>query len=310
MRLATEQMDDVIVFEMEDIDYVKLLESYYLPDDFAKTISEFIETTEATHGVVSIVLLDAELDRRYGEGFRVSYGLEDNSVFKQVVLKSVLDKGYGWNRDMFTRKGQRGESNVAEVFIKGHSDIFHEEDFFRYALESRGMRNRGMLILTFLRKHCIRLSRDWWMSINSFEIRFGLSDVQYHQIGQILNEIVGNSQFMPINLLGDDVYDRFPRLECDGKVYPWNPFLLTSVAVHKVRNAIVVNDEPSPYTVTAMILPYAARNVDDIVEYVLGTFPTGYFTNVDSAFEYLKSNNVRLTKTEKLVSKIKAVLGI
>lgn len=309
-HLAKERMEDVVVFEVGGVEYVKLLESYYLPDDFSATITGFVETTEAAQGVVSVVLLEAELDGHYGDGFRVSYGLEDDSVFKQVVSKSFTGEDHGWNRDMFTRYGRRGESNVAEVFVKGHSDIFHEEDFFRYALESRGMKNRGMLILTFLRKHCIRLSKERWMSIDSFEAKFGMSETQYHQIGQILNEIVGNSRFMPISSIGEDVYDRFPRLESEGKEYPWNPYLLTSVAVHKVRNARVINDDPSPYTVTAMILPYAVDKIDDVVEYVLGAFPVGYFTDVDSAFGYLKANNVRLTKTEKLAAKIKNVLGI
>ena len=310
VRLAREQMEDAVVFDAGGVEYIKLLESYYLPDDFSEVVSGFIETTEASQNVVSVVLLEAELDGRYGDGFRINYGLEDDSVFKQVVAKSFTGKDHGWNRDMFTLNGRRGESNVAEVFMKGHRDKFHEEDFFRYALESRGMKNRGMLILTFLRKHCIRLSRDWWISTDSFEARFGMGDAQYHQVGIVLNEVVGNNRFVPISSLGEDVYDRFPRLECEGKEYPWNPYLLTSVAVHKVRNAKVVNDEPSPYTVTAMILPHTAEIIGDVVEYVLGTFPKGYFNDVDSAFRYLKMNNVRLTKTEKLVAKIKVILGI
>lgn len=310
VRLARKQMEDAVVFVAGGVEYIKLLESYYLPADFSEVVSGFVGTTEASQNVVSVVLLEAELDGRYGDGFRVNYGLEDDSVFKQVVAKSFTGKDHGWNRDMFTRNGRRGESNVAEVFMKGHRDKFHEEDFFRYALESRGMKNRGMLILTFLRKHCIRLSRDWWISTDSFEARFGMGDAQYHQVGLVLNEVVGNNRFVPISSLGEDVYDRFPRLECEGKEYPWNPYLLTSVALHKVRNAKVVNDEPSPYTVTAMILPHTAEIIGDVVEYVLGTFPKGYFNDVDSAFRYLKMNNVRLTKTEKLVAKIKVILGI
>lgn len=310
LHVVEYNMTDAVVFEVDEVEYIKLLESYYLPDDFAEVVSEFVNSVESSQGVASIILLETELDQRYGDGFRVNYGLEDDFVFKQIVSKVFTGKDHGWNRDMFTLNGKRGESNVAEVFMKGHADIFHEEDFFKYALESRGMKNRGMLILTFLRKHCIRLSRDWWMSIKGFETKFGMGEAKYQQIGQVLNDIVGNNRFVPINSLGDEVYDRFPLLESEGKEYPWNPYLLTSVAVHKVRNANVVNDDPSPYTVTAMILPHAVEKMDDVVEYVLGTFPRGYFTDVDSAFEYLKANNVRLTKTEKLVAKIKVVLGI
>lgn len=308
--VGQEILYEVVVFELGGEKFLKLLESYYLPDDFSNAISNFVEATESSHGVVSIVLLDAELERRYGEGFRVNFALEDDSVFKQVVLKSFKGRDHNWNRDMFLLHGKRGESNVAEMFLQSHQDVFHEEEFFRYARESRGMNETGMLILTFLRKHCIRMSKEWWISLDGFDRKFGLTDIQYNEIGNVLNVSVGNSRFKPVVTLGDDVYERLPVLQCDGKEYAWNPYVLTSVAVHRVQNARVVNDEPSPYTVTAMILPLDSGEIDDVVTYVLRAFPTGYFADADVAFDYLRTNNVRMTKTKKLVAKIKTVLGM
>ena len=248
-------MPDVVTFELDGVRYLKLLEAFYLPDDFTRVVSDFIEVVEASRGVVSIVLLNAELERRYCEGFRVNFALEDDSVFKQVVLKSFKGSDHKWNRDMFLPHGKRKESNVAEMFLQSHQDIFHEEEFFKYARESRGINETGMLILTFLRKHCIRMSKEWWISLDGFDRKFGFTDIQYNEIGNVLNASVGNSRFKSIVALGDDVYERLPALRCDGKEYAWNPYVLTSVAVHRVRSARVVNDEPSPYTVTAMILP-------------------------------------------------------
>ena len=303
-------LDDVVLFKVDGVEYVKLIKSYYLPDDFAENVLAFVKATETANGVVSIVLLESELDRCYGDGFRINYGLEDEDVFKQVISKSFIGDDHAWNKDMFTKNGKRRGLNVIEVFLKNHSDMFHEETFFKFALESRGMKNRGMLIATFLRRHCIRMSKDWWVSVDGFDRMFALNESQYSMIGEILNEEVGNSKFKSVISLGADVYERFPRLSYDGRDYLWNPYLLASVAVLKVGNVRVVNDEPSPYTVTAMIVPYSEGDIDDVVEYVLKNFPVGYFVDVDSAFEYLKTNSIRLTKTEKLVSKIKKLIGV
>jgi hypothetical protein len=96
----------------------------------------------------------------------------------------------------------------------------------------------------------------------------------------------------------------------DSKIFQWNPYLLTSLCVWKVKNACVVNDEPSPYTVTAQIVPCDVGVVTDVVEYVLKNYPGGYFTSVSAAFEFLKTNNIRMTKTEKLVAKIREIIGV
>jgi len=306
--VGQEVLHDVVVFDVEGERYLKLLESYFLPDDFSRVVSDFVAITEASQGVVSIVLLESEFESRYGEGFRVNYALEDESVFKQVVLMSFRGRVHDWNRDMFLPYGKRGNSNVAEMFLQSHQDLFHEEEFFKYALESRGLHNTGMLILTFLRKHCIRMSKEWWISLDGFDQKFELSDEQYDAIGHILNDAVGNGRFKSIIELGEDVYEQLPVLQSGEKTYPWNPYVLTSIAVQKVRNACVVNDEPSPYTVTAMILPANSGEIGDVVDYVLRTFPKGFFVDAEAAFDYLRVNHIRLTKTKKLIAKIKALL--
>lgn len=306
--VGQEVLHDVVAFDVEGERYLKLLEAYFLPDEFSRVVSDFVAITEASQGVVSIVLLESEFESRYGEGFRVNYALEDESVFKQVVLMSFRGRVHDWNRDMFLPYGKRGNSNVAEMFLQSHQDLFHEEEFFKYALESRGLHNTGMLILTFLRKHCIRMSREWWISLDGFDKKFELSDEQYDAIGHILNNSVGNARFKSIIELGEEVYEQLPVLQSGEKTYPWNPYVLTSIAVQKVRNACVVNDEPSPYTVTAMILPLNSGEVGDVVDYVLRTFPKGYFVDAEAAFDYLRVNHIRLTKTKKLIAKIKAQL--
>lgn len=310
LRVCQENIKDAVIFSMDEIQYAKLLEAYYLPDDFGETLSAFVNETESSQGVASIVLLEAEFEAKYGEGFRVNFGLEDDAVFKQVVAKSFAGDAHEWKKDTFISEHRRAESNVAEVFLQTHDGLFHEEDFFKFALESRGMKNRGMLILTFLRKHCVRLSKDWWISLSGFDRKVAITEEQYLQIGMVLNRCVGNNAFVPIAALSNEVYESLPRLELEGRVLEWNAYLLTSLSVLKVKNARVINDEPSPYTVTGLIVPYDVGAIRDVVEYAIHCYPTGYFSDADAAFDYLKANNIRMTKTEKLVAKINEMLKV
>lgn len=310
LHLGERVIEDVVFFEADGIEYLKLLEAYYLPNDFSVSLLEIVKETECEGGAASVVLLESGLNNRYGDNFRVNYGLEDDAVFKQVIEKSFDNKAYNWNRDVFVSSERHSGANVAEVFLQNRNEMFHEEEFFDFALSSRGFQNRGMLILTFLRRHCIRMSKEWWISCDGFDNKFGLSDEQYYQIGESLNDAVGNHKFLPINELAPSVYEKLPRLVSGDKEYPWNPYLLTSVAVHRVNNAKVDNDEPSPYTVTAIILPRGVSEVNDIVTYVLNSFPDGYFADADVAFNYLKEHQIRLTKTRKLMLKIHEALGI
>ena len=310
LRVCQENIKDAVTFSMDEIQYAKLLETYYLPDDFGETLSAFVNETESSQGVASIVLLEAEFEAKYGEGFRVNFGLEDDAVFKQVIAKSFAGDAHEWKKDTFISEHRRAESNVAEVFLQTHDGLFHEEDFFKFALESRGMKNRGMLILTFLRKHCVRLSKDWWISLSGFDRKVAITEEQYLQIGMVLNRCVGNNAFVPIAALSNEVYESLPRLELEGRVLEWNAYLLTSLSVLRVKNARVINDEPSPYTVTGLIVPYDVGEIRDVVEYALHCYPTGYFSDADAAFDYLKANNIRMTKTEKLVAKINEMLKV
>ena len=310
LRVCQENIKDAVTFSMDEIQYAKLLETYYLPDDFGETLSALVNKTESSQGGASIVLFEAELEAKYGEGFRVNFGLEDDAVFKQVIAKSFAGDAHEWKKDTFISEHRRAESNVAEVFLQTHDGLFHEEDFFKFALESRGMKNRGMLILTFLRKHCVRLSKAWWISLSGFDRKVAITEEQYLQIGMVLNRCVGNNAFVPIAALSNEVYESLPRLELEGRVLEWNAYLLTSLSVLRVKNARVINDEPSPYTVTGLIVPYDVGEIRDVVEYALHCYPTGYFSDADAAFDYLKANNIRMTKTEKLVAKINEMLKV
>ena len=300
-------LDDVIVFDIDGERYLKLLDAYYLPDDFSDALSDFVVSTEAQQGVVSIVLLEAEFESRYGEGFRVNYALEDESVFKQVVLRSFRGEEHCWRGDVFTATGIKVSRNVVDEFVKIRKGVFHEEEFFDFALEKRGLGNHASLVCQYLRTRCIRLNRTMWISVEDFRARGILDANLREQVRALLKEQLGTSALLHIGLIPQMAFTAIPPMIIDGKEYAWNTYSLTSVAKHMINGLNIVNDEPSPYYVTAILLPDGVKIKNDgIVEHVFdickesGLIPS----SADKAFDYLKDKLVRMVKTQKLMSKI------
>ena len=303
-HVAESVIEDAVLFDIDETRFVKLLEAYYLPEDFAEVLKAFIDETESQSAVVSITLLDEFLDSNYGDGFRVSYGLEDDSVYKQVISKSVRDGCHEWTRDMFVDRLKKSSSNVIDQFLQQHTGVFHEEEFFRFAEETRGMTNRGMLILTFLRKYCVRLSKEWWISESEFESHADLSVEALDSIAQTASEALGSAPFKPVSLLPQSFFDSLPTFMLAGREQHWNQYLFVSVAIRKINRVAIVNDDPSPYSVTAMIIPADQRGLKDVVAYVVSAASGYHFADAEAMFGYLKENSVRLFKTDKLIEKI------
>ena len=101
--------------------------------------------------------------------------------------------------------------------------------------------------------------------------------------------------------------DKLPQFQLYNRQFRWNHFLLVSICSLLIDSLRVVNDEPSPYTVTAMLVPVDA-NIEggDVVNYVLDYFKECHFSyeSAEDIFQYLKDNLVRLTRGSKLVELI------
>jgi hypothetical protein len=310
LRVCQESVKDAVVFTLDEVEYVKLLESFYLPEDFGETLSAFVAETEADQGVVTRVLLENELNAKYGEGFRANFGLEDDGVFQEIILKSFLGDEHVWSREVFVAKDNKSKANIVELFVQNHDGMFHEVEFFKFAEETRGFTNHDMLVRRFLNPRCVRLSKEWWISDAGFDRMFGLTREDFHCIGDRLNEYVGNELFKSIARIPESFYEMLPPLKYEDKTYAWNMYLLTSVGVRRVENAKVLNDGLSTYSCTAVVVPFTATGTDDMLRYVLKSFPSGYFGSADVAFEFLRENNIRLAKKEKVLKTISEILGI
>lgn len=312
LRVCQENIKDSVIFSMDEIQYAKLLEAYYLPDDFGETLSAFVNETESSQGVASIVLLEAEFEAKYGEGFRVNFGLEDDAVFKQVVAKSFVANDHSWSGDAFVGAGATSVRNVADEFVNVRKGVFHEEEFFKYALERRGLANHASLVCQYLRTRCIRLNKTMWIGLADFVNRKIVNDDVLDSIRRFLNEQLGSSEILHIGLIPDMAIEGLTPMVIDGNEYHWNRYSITSVIRHLIKDLNLVNDEPSPYCVTSILLP---ANVElkngDVVDHVFavcrasGAVPQ----SADEAFDYLKERLVRTTRTAKLMDKIRNIWG-
>ena len=310
LRVCEELLSNAIVFSLDEVEYVKLLEAFYLPEDFGAVLSAFLAETEADGGAVSSMQIELALDAKYGDGFRVNFGLEDEAVFKDVILKSISDGSHVWAKDIFVSEASKSMTNIVELFVLHRDGMFHEEEFFKFAEMTRGITNHDMLVRRFLSRQCVRMSKEWWMSDAGFDRQFGLTSRDFHSIGERLNNYVGEESFKSIAFMPEAFYETLPPLRHGDKTYAWNKYLLTSVGVRRIENAKVLNDGLSTYGCTAVVVPFTASGTDNLIGYVLKSFPAGYFGSADVAFEFLKKNNIRLAKGKTLMKAIRDVLGI
>lgn len=310
-HVAESVIEDAVLFDIDETKFVKLLEAYYLPEDFAEVLKAFIDETESQSAVVSITLLDEFLNSNYGDGFRMSYGLEDDSVYKQVISKSVRDSARTWKGDLYISASSNSARNIADEYMSRNTGPFHEDDFFAYAAERRGLTNHASLICQYLRPRCVRLNRVMWMNAAEFIASGAVTAEVRNSLSNMLVSLLGNADMLHIGLIPEVVLSDLPELWVNGKCYPWNHYLVTSIAKQCLHEIRIVNDEPSPYFVTAMVVPERAEIKGDAVDYVLEIFKKSGRrpSNVDEMFDYMKSNLVRMTKTAKLVERISEFWG-
>jgi hypothetical protein len=148
-----------------------------------------------------------------------------------------------------------------------------------------------------------------WIGLGDFIDKEILNEDAISLVRSFLYEQLGTSSILHIGLIPDMAFSKLNAMVIDDYEYQWNAYSVTSVARHLIKDLNLVNDEPSPYYVTSILLPsgVALKN-EDVVDHVLelcrisGTIPN----SPDDVFEYLKSQKVRMTKTTRLMEKIKS----
>ena len=309
--LLKESIPDAVEIKVDEQSYWKLVEFFYLPDDFKDFLQGTIRKMESNHTAPSLQALSGALELQYGADFRSGYAIDDDEVFKQIIAVNVTEGDYVWNRSVFVKQGSRQEINVADEFLQIQRGIFHESDFFSYAEEHRGFTNTGMLILTFLRNKCIRLDQAHWIALQEFDNSSNFSIEMENAIAQKLSLMLGHKAFLPLGTVSDAFLSSLPLLTINGNVFYWNHYMLASIAAKKVSHVKIINDEPSPYTVTAMAIPLEVKYQGDVIDYVFKSLKRDCheFSSADEVFEYLKNNQIRMFKAKKLFARIRDFWG-
>lgn len=307
------QVPEAVEIKMDGLQYWKLLESFCLPEDFSGILNENIGGIEQQGKIPSLQAVATGLEVQYGSDFREIYALDDDEVFRQVIFKSIRNGDYTWKNNLLIKRAEKRETNVADEFLQARHGIFEETEFFDYAARHRGLTNKGMLILTFLRCKCVRLDQFHWIGLPDFEKLADFTEETAAKMTQLLKNRLGHQLFLPLGTLPSAFYSELPPIHIQDRPFYWNEYLLASIAEHKFHALQVVNTEPSPYTVTAMVLPDVNDyDGEDVIGFVFRALQRASkrFDSADQVFEYLKEHKVRMFRTKQLVERINSFWGL
>ena len=317
--LCQDEMNDAVSFIMDDQRYWKLLEFYYLPDDFAEQLQAIVDDLEKTAGAVVFPQLVQKLKELYGDSFQSDYAVDDDTVLKQVIQAAWSGQTYRWKGGNVFAPMNSDNSTIslskplglAEAFRRQHQGVFHQDDFIAFARSTRGIKSPDApLVLSYLQPNFIRLEERLWIPEEEFVQSGALSNDQWLAIEDKLLRYLSSQAFFPVKDLPNAFYIELAPLVLNGNTYYWNPFLLVSIAARNATKFIVTNYSVAPYTITALLLPLNAP-VDNnsefgIVDYTLKTYlsiPSNPRIT-ENAFEFLQKNNIRLVRRSQLLAHI------
>ena len=310
--IIREQIPEAVEILVDELRYWKLLEFFCLPEELGDDLLQIIAAIEQQNKTPSLQMVADRLAELFGDDFRETYALEEDDVLRQVIIKSIHEEKYGWKGNLLVRNGSGHGINVADEFLQGHHGIFHEEEFFGYAAAYRGLTNTPTLVCRNLRISCIRLGQHHWIGLDDFEQQSDFSVEMVQKLTQELQSRLANRLFLPLGTLPDAFFSELPPLHIQEHVFYWNAYMLASIAEHKLSGVHAVNTEPSPYIVTAMLIPENSDYKGDVIDFVFRALRGAkrQFSTADQVFEYLEQHQVRMRKTSNLLERIRAFWGV
>jgi|GEM_PF-5457414 len=305
--ILRDQIPDAVEIKTDGLQYWKLLESFCLPEDFGEILGQIIGGIERQGKIPSLQAVATGLEVQYGSDFREIYALDDDEVFRQVIFKSIRNGDYTWKNNLLVKRAEKRDTNVADEFLQTRHGIFEETEFFDYAAQHRGLTNTSTLLRAYLLPGCIRLDAYHWVGLTDFEKLADFTAETAAKMTQLLKSRLEHQLFLPLGTLPSAFYSELPPIHIQGQPFYWNEYLLASIAEHKLHALQVANTDPSPYTVTAMVLP-DVNDYDgsDVIGFVFRALrrASSRFDSADQVFEYLKEHKVRMFKTKKLMERI------
>ena len=310
--IIRERIPDAVEITIDEQRYWKLLEFFYLPEEFEDGLLQVIAAIEKQKKIPSLQVIADRLAEQFGDDFRENYALEDDDVFQQVIVKSIREGKYDWSHNLLVRKEGGPATNVAEEFLQGQDGFFHVQDFCKYAAYHRRMFNSTVLVRDHLRISCIRLGQQHWIGLDDFERQSDFSAEMARIITQKLQAELAHRLFLPLGTLPDAFFSELQPLHIQERLFHWNAYMLASIVEQKLSSLRVVNTEQSPTMVTAMLIPENSDYKGDVIDFVFQALRQAsmHFSSADQVFNYLRKNNIRMVRSEKLLERIKAFWGV
>lgn len=321
--LCKEQLGDAICFQLDEQIYWKLLEFYWLPEDFSNLLADIVSRIEEDYSSVSLLQIKQELQQRYGESFEEDYAINDELTLKQIIQAAWNGSEHTWKNgntwikklDRNNETSQKKSISALDAFLEHHHGIFHEDDFLKFARDKRGMRTPNYLIvLAYLIPSCVRINERQWISPGDFEKTCIWDNRTWEAIEQQLQYYLGNKSFFPIKDVPQVFYDSLDTLDINGTKCYWNIYLLSSLCNLKLTKLRIVNTSVAPYATTGQLVPAKAQiNEDDkfgLIDYVINSFPrqAGINYTAEDYYAFLNANSIRLRKSAMLLDHLQKLL--
>lgn len=301
---------DVIVVDLADKAYaLKLLEHFYLPEDFGAALTVAIGDLESDGEMLSSARLLDVLNQRYSVSFLQDYAM-DEEAFKQIV--TYFDSAHrSWTGAVLGEDRNDDKLTFKSVVEKQFGGIFSHDEFFEFGKTAWGWgEEHRAWHHKQLWKNFVRYDDDHWSSVGYFRRAADWENLS-GGVSQVLGELLGSSPFMPLAHVSQQTLDSLPPLVLDGESVEWTRELLASVAYHCLPEIETLNHAKLPYGVTTLLVPPGVKDMTDGVEYMLEIYKERYGrgATVEGAFIFLKENNVRSNFVESLKKTIMELLG-
>lgn len=301
---------DVFIVDLADKAYaLKLLEHFYLPEDFGEMLTAVIGGLEGEGKMLSSARLLDALNQRYNVSFLRDYAMNEE-LFKQIV--SHFDTAHrSWTGAVLGEDRNDDKLTFRALVEKQFSGVFSHDEFYEFGRTAWGWgEEHRAWHHKQLWKSFIRYDEDHWSSVAYFVKAADWATVST-QVTDILRELLGSNPFVPFAHITQHTLDSLPSLILGGDQIEWTRELLASVAYHCLPKIGTLNHAKLPYEITTLLVPFGIEDKTDGVEYMLSIYKERNWHNatVERAFVFLKENNVRVNFVDSLKKAIEESLS-
>ena len=316
----TELIPDAVLDDIGDKnDAFKLLEFYYLPDDFADVFQAVVDRLAEDGEVLSISRILNALNDRYGYDFRANFALSEDA-FKQISTR--VDRSHReWAGATLGGIVGGGKERLTfrQVVERQFPRVFTHEEFYQFGVLAWGWsEDHRAWHHKQLWNSFIRYDADHWSSVDYFKEAVGWNAGLEGAIGGALRSLLGTSLFFSLNKVPQPFLDQPPEPKEEGQSIRWTRELLASVAHFCLPQVRVLNHAAAPYAVTSLLVPSDVAVGADAVAYMVRVFKlrnpyapsgdSGDLLYTSQAMSFLLENDVRQRTSSKLQAEVAELL--